>query len=81
MVGVFRQDRQDLQDFPQKSYPVYPVNPIKGHDFIHRKVGHELWFINEHEKISELVRTKTNSGKVSSYRFRCVRFVANVFIG
>jgi len=42
-------------------------------DAVHRKVGSELWFIIEHEKNNELVRTKTNSGGVSSFRVRCVR--------
>src|SRR3989304_5306208 len=30
-------------------------------------------YVDEHEKNNELVRTKTNSGGVSSYRVRCVR--------
>ncbi len=32
-----------------------------------------LRYVDEHEKNNELVRTKTNSGGVSSYRVRCVR--------
>ena len=32
-----------------------------------------LRYVDEHEKNNELVRTKTNSSGVSSYRVRCVR--------
>jgi len=32
-----------------------------------------LRYVDEHEKNIELVRTKTNSGGVSSYRVRCAR--------
>jgi hypothetical protein len=41
--------------------------------FFHNPERHELLFLNEHEKNNELIRTKTNSGGVSSYRVRCVR--------
>jgi len=43
-----------------------------------------LRFVDEHEKNNELVRTKTNSGGVSSYRVsrvRCLFFFIPVHIG
>jgi DNA-damage-inducible protein D len=75
MVEIGSEAKRNIDDIMLSRYACYLEKNQKILDHMgSTKSAMNLRYVDEHEKSNELVRTKTNSGGVSSYQVRCVRY-------